>query len=207
MIERFGSDAAGLVQALLPLSQCRKGAHQLPSRSGGRTPLFQDQGRPAAACRCVSFPADAGTAHPALLRQCRAAVCRALRGVGRWASRSRISPANSCRACRRTCRANHGCTPSWASPSGQRSLYDELMLSLHDAAKLDAAFPGEQSHRPRWNFLPEVAGWCSPTRCCMRRWAANSRWNRLSISMSRKWPNRRARPLKVLERLSGRTLV
>ena len=75
---------------------------------------------------------------------------------------------------------------------GRRSLYDELMLSLHDAAKLDDDFQ-KNSPRQAVDFPPGAAGWSSPTRCCMRRWAGNSRWNRPSIWMWRKWPSRRAR--------------
>ena len=65
---------------------------------------------------------------------------------------------------------------------GRRSLYDELMLSLHDAAKLDSN--SSRTARIRQSVSrPGPAGWSSPTWCCMPRWAVNSPWNRHSIWM------------------------
>ena len=190
MIERFGSQAAGLVQDLLPYRPCRTRPHLFPPGAGQGPALFQDQRRPAAAHRCLSLPPDAGPAHPALLRQCRARLRRA---TGMSANLSRILRAPSCRGWDRICPASPGCIDKLGVTRGRRSLYDELMLSLHDAAKLDAAFQQEQPAPGRSNFRPAPAGWSSPIRCCMPPWAGNSPWSRPSISMSAKWPSPGAR--------------
>ena len=94
------------------------------------------------------------------------------------------------RASSRICPARAGCSKSWASRADAAVAYDEMMLSLHDAAKRDARLPEELRRTPRWIFRPAPAGWSIPTRCCMPRWTANSPWSRPSISTWRRWASR-----------------
>jgi hypothetical protein len=89
---------------------------------------------------------------------------------------------------------------------GQRSQYDELMLSLHDAAKLDAQFQAKSPHMPV--EFPPGSCWLVFTdqvlHAALGGEFALEQTFHLDIAQMRE-PARA--PLKVLERLSGRTLV
>ena len=89
---------------------------------------------------------------------------------------------------------------------GKRSLYDELMLSLHDAGKLDRDF---QSRSPHENviFAPGSC-WLAFTdqvlHAALGGEFALEQTFHLDVAQMRE-PERA--PVKVLERLSGKTLV
>src|SRR3954471_7271493 len=89
---------------------------------------------------------------------------------------------------------------------GRRSLYDELMLSLHDAGKLDADFQ-KNSPRDAVNF-PAGSCWLVFTDQVLHaalggEFALEQTFH---LDMGEMVEPARA-PLKVLERLSGRVLV
>ena len=89
---------------------------------------------------------------------------------------------------------------------GRRSAYDEMMLSLHDAAKRDAFQKTAPAHRAGIR-RPAAAGWSIPTRCCMRRWAGEFALEQtFHLDVAQMAEPERA-PIRVLERLSGETLV
>ncbi len=188
MIERFGRQAAQLVHGLLPYTHVERARTSFrPVEVKGRHyskvsddrllhidafPSRPMQGRESCAFSPMSRPPR--------------------RATGMWANLSRISRATSCRACARIGPANPGFMTKWASPMGGAACYDELMLSLHDAAKLDSNFQQNSPHQAI-SFPPGPAGWSSPTWCCTPRLAGNSPWNRHSISIWRNWPNRSGR--------------
>jgi hypothetical protein len=89
---------------------------------------------------------------------------------------------------------------------GRRSLYDELMLSLHDAAKLDDAFQ-RSSPRDSVNFPPQSC-WLVFTDQVLHaalggEFALEQTFH---LDVAQMAEPARA-PIKVLERLSGRALV
>jgi hypothetical protein len=185
MMERFGSQATRLVQELLPYRNVERARTSFPPGTGQGPALFQDQRRPAAAYRRFSLRARCGAAASCAFF---ANVAPIRRAAGRSASRSRIfARAFLPRV------GPHLPGKSWlyeklGVTSGRRSLYDELMLSLHDAASW-TRISRTIVRISRWNFRPAAAGWFSPIRCCMPLWAANSRWSRPSISISPRWPS------------------
>ncbi|HVV27435.1 MAG TPA: Kdo hydroxylase family protein [Rhizomicrobium sp.] len=89
---------------------------------------------------------------------------------------------------------------------GRRSLYDELMLSLHDAAKLDSAFQ-KDSPQQAVSFPPGTC-WMVFTdqvlHAALGGEFALEQTFHLDVAEMRE-PARA--PVKVLERLSGKTLV
>jgi hypothetical protein len=89
---------------------------------------------------------------------------------------------------------------------GRRSLYDELMLSLHDAAKLDAAFQADSPHTAV--DFPPGSCWLAFTDQVLHaalggEFALEQTFHLDVAEMTE--PSRA--PVRVLERLSGRTLV
>lgn len=89
---------------------------------------------------------------------------------------------------------------------GQRSLYDELMLSLHDAGKLDAAFQQNSPHQ-KVEFPPGSC-WLVFTDQVLHaalggEFALEQTFH---LDVSEMAEPARA-PVKVLERLSGKALV
>ena len=149
---------------------CRRGAgaHQFrPVEVEGRA-LFGDPGRPAAACRCLSVAADAEwPAHPALLRQCRAATAMAARGTGRWASNFEDFAAKFAPRLRPHLPGKSWLFEKLGVTRGRRSAYDEMMLSLHDAAKRDAHYQKTAPHTAL-EFPPGIllAGLYRPGAAC-----------------------------------------
>jgi len=75
---------------------------------------------------------------------------------------------------------------------GRRSLYDHLMLALHDRMKSDPPISATASP-PRSPSRPGRAGWCSPIRCRTRRSPAGTRWSRPSTCRCRRSASRNAR--------------
>jgi hypothetical protein len=89
---------------------------------------------------------------------------------------------------------------------GRRSLYDELMLSLHDAAKLDTAFQQDSPHE-RIEFPPGCC-WLVFTDQVLHaalggEFALEQTFH---LDISEMVEPERA-PIKILERLSGRSLA
>ncbi|HYS46445.1 MAG TPA: Kdo hydroxylase family protein, partial [Rhizomicrobium sp.] len=89
---------------------------------------------------------------------------------------------------------------------GRRSPYDELMLSLHDAAKLDAAFQRDSPHQ-RIEFPPGCC-WLVFTDQVLHaaqggEFALEQTFH---LDVSEMTEPERA-PIRVLERLSGRPLA
>ena len=89
---------------------------------------------------------------------------------------------------------------------GRRSLYDELMLSLHDAGKLDETFQKDSPHEPI--EFPPGCCWLVFTDQVLHaalggEFALEQTFHLDIAEMAE--PERA--PVKVLERLSGKTLV
>jgi hypothetical protein len=89
---------------------------------------------------------------------------------------------------------------------GRRSRYDELMLSLHDAAKLDSAFQQNSPHQ-RIDFPPGCC-WLAFTDQVLHaalggEFALEQTFH---LDVEQMAEPQRA-PIKVLERLSGKTLA
>ena len=89
---------------------------------------------------------------------------------------------------------------------GRRSLYDELMLSLHDAGKLDENFQNNSPHQPI--EFPPGCCWLVFTDQVLHaalggEFALEQTFHLDIAEMAE--PERA--PVKVLERLSGRTLI
>ena len=141
MMARFASQASSLVQELLPyahVERARTSFRPVEVKGRGYSKITDDR-----LLHIDAFPSRPmrGPPHPALLRQCRAQLRRATGMVGEpfepfaRTFLPRVGP--------------HLPGKSWLYEKlgvtrGRRSLYDELMLSLHDAAKLDRRFPGDQ---------------------------------------------------------------
>lgn len=89
---------------------------------------------------------------------------------------------------------------------GKRSLYDEMMLSLHDAAKLDDAFQ-QNSPRQAVSFAPGTC-WMVFTDQVLHAALGGQFALEQTFHFGIEQMAQPARaPLKVLERLSGRVLV
>ena len=201
MIARFADQASSPGAGPAALPHCRARPHQLPPGGSEGPQLFQNLRRPAAACRCLSFASHAGAGascasspmshppHP---------------GTGWSVNPSRRLPATSFRGSDPHLPGQSWLYEKLGVTRGRRSLYDELMLSLHDAGKLDDAFQQTIPRDRGWISPPAAAGWSSPTRCCMRRWAGNSHWNRPSTWMWTEMAEPARAPIRVLERLAGR---
>ena len=89
---------------------------------------------------------------------------------------------------------------------GRRSLYDELMLSLHDAGKLDTAFQQNSPHQPI--EFPPGSCWLVFTDQVLHaalggEFALEQTFH---LDVSEMTEPERA-PIKVLERLSGKVLA
>ena len=87
-------------------------------------------------------------------------------------------------------------------------LTDQIMLQLHDKAKLDRRIPGERTDITTWNSRPVTTWMCLPTQgpACSprrRRFALEQTFHLSPAVMLE--PARS--PLRVLERMTGRVLV
>jgi hypothetical protein len=89
---------------------------------------------------------------------------------------------------------------------GRRSLYDELMLSLHDAGKLDAGFQQNSPHQPV--EFPPGSCWLVFTDQVLHAALGGdfALEQTFHLDVSEMAEPERA-PIKVLERLSGKALV
>ena len=89
---------------------------------------------------------------------------------------------------------------------GRQSLYDQLMLQLHDAAKLDDAYQAQAAYRRL--ELPAGGMWVVYTDAVMH--AALSGQHALEqtyLMPVAAMADETAAPLRILERLTGRTLA
>ena len=209
MIERFGAGATRLVGELLPYRDVERARTSFrPVEVEGRAYSMISDDR---LLHVDAFPvaADAaGPAHPALLLQCRAAGLRhgAANATGMSASPSRISRAHSCRAPR-----PHPPGKSWlwdrlGVTRGRRSAYDEMMLSLHDAAKRDDGF---QATSPQTALdFPPGSCWLVYTDQVLHAalGGAFALEQTFHLDLAQMAEPERS-PFRVLERLSGKTLA
>ena len=171
MIERFGADATRFVKDLLPNYASVERARTIyrPVEVEGRPySVIQDD-------RLLHVDA-----FPSRPMQNGRRILRFFANVAPLAQWRRLAPlagGRTVRGFRRQIRAPHqaafsrpelAVSTSWASRAAAARAYDEMMLSLHDAAKRDAPIRRLRP-TPRWNSRPAAAGWSIPTRCCMRR--------------------------------------
>ena len=202
MIERFGSQASGLVQELLPYRNVERArtSYRAVQVKGRRYSKISDDrllhidafpSRPMRGRRILRFFANV-----------------APQGARRWqvgqpfedfarAFLPRVGP--------------HPPGKSWLYDKlgvtrGRRSLYDELMLSLHDAGKLDENF---QKNSPQQSIdFPPGSSWLVFTDQVLHaalggEFALEQTFHRDLSEMAE--PARS--PVKVLERLSGKSLI
>jgi 3-deoxy-D-manno-oct-2-ulosonic acid (Kdo) hydroxylase len=204
MIERFGAGAAALVDALLPYRHVERARTSFrPVQVEGRhySKISDDRllhidafpSRPMRGRRILRFFANVAP-QPGSLRRWQ--VGEPFEDFAR-AFLPKVSP--------------HPPGKSWLYDKlgvtrGKRSKYDELMLSLHDAAKLDAAFQADSPHTAV--EFPPGSCWLVFTDQVLHaalggEFALEQTFHLDVAEMAE--PARA--PVKVLERLSGRTLV
>ena len=202
MIERFGRQAAGLVQALLPYTQVErartsfrpvevKGRHYSKVSDDRLLHIDAFPSRPMQGRRILRFFANVS---PGSQRHWQ--VGQPFEDFAR-AFLPRVRP--------------HVPGKSWLYEKlgvthGRRSLYDELMLSLHDAAKLDCEF---QQHSPQQAVdFPPGSCWLVFTDMVLHaalggEFALEQTFH---LDVDQLAEPERA-PIRVLERLSGKTLA
>jgi hypothetical protein len=207
MIERFGASATGLVGELLPYAQIERARTSFrPVEVEGRrqSRISDDRllhvdafpSRPMRGRRILRFfcnvaPMDYGT-----------------RGERHW----RVGQPFEDFAARFLTRARtHTPGKAWlwdrlGVTRGRRSAYDEMMLSLHDAAKLDAGF---QAHSPQEDVrFPAGSCWLVYTdqvlHAALGGAFALEQTFHLDIGQMAE-PERS--PIRVLERLTGKALA
>lgn len=201
MIERFGRQAAGLVHDLLPyrdVERARTSYRPVEVKGRGYSKISDDRllhvdafpSRPMRGRRILRFFANVAPASPRhwLVGQPFEPFARSFL--------PRIHP--------------HLPGKSWLYEKlgvtrGRRSLYDELMLSLHDAAKLNAEFQNS-SPRDAVNF-PAQSCWLVFTDQVLHaalggEFALEQTFH---LDVAQMAEPARA-PIRVLERLSGRAL-
>jgi hypothetical protein len=204
MIERFGANTDALVGALLPYRNVERARTSFrPVQVEGRhySKISDDRllhidafpSRPMRGRRILRFFANVAP-RPGSVRRWR--VGEPFEDFAR-AFLPKVSP--------------HPPGKSWLYDKlgvtrGRRSLYDELMLSLHDAAKLDAAFQADSPQSPV--EFPPGSCWLVFTDQVLHaalggEFALEQTFHLDIAEMAE--PERA--PVKVLERLSGRTLV
>ena len=202
MMERFGSQATALVHALLPYRNVERARTSFrPVQVKGRhySKISDDRllhvdafpSRPMRGRRILRFFANVAPASP---RQWH--VGQPFEDFAR-AFLPRVGP--------------HWPGKSWLYEKlgvtrGRRSLYDELMLSLHDAAKLDDAFQKNSPHE-KIDF-PAGSCWLTFTDMVLHaalggEFALEQTFHLDIDQMTR--PERA--PIRVLERLSGKSLA
>ncbi len=202
MIERFGSQAAGLVHDLLPyahVERARTSFRPVQVKDRHYSKISDDRllhmdafpSRPMRGRRILRFFANVAPKAPRHWR-----VGEPFEDFAR-AFLPRVGP--------------HWPGKSWLYDKlgvthGRRSLYDELMLSLHDTAKLDASY---QQNCPRQDIqFPPQSCWLVFTdqvlHSAMGGEFALEQTFHLDVSELAE-PDRA--PVRVLERLSGKTLV
>lgn len=202
MMERFGSQAAALVQDLLPYREVERARTSFrPVQVKGRAYSKISDDR--------LLHIDAFPSRPMRGRR----ILRFFANVAPSAARSwHIGEPFEDFA--RTFLPKVG--PHWSGKSwlydrlgvthGRRSLYDELMLSLHDAGKLDSAFQADSPHE-RIDFPPGCC-WLVFTdqvlHAALGGEFALEQTFHLDVAQMAE-PERA--PIKVLERLSGKRLV
>jgi len=202
MMERFGSQAAGLVQELLPyrnVERARTSFRPVQVKDRHYSKISDDRllhidafpSRPMRGRRILRFFANVAP-HGARHWQ----VGEPFEDFAR-AFLPRVGP--------------HPPGKSWLYDKlgvtrGRRSLYDELMLSLHDASKLDGDFQKNSPHQ-RIEF-PAGSCWLVFTDQVLHaalggEFALEQTFH---LDVSEMAEPARA-PVKVLERLSGKTLI
>jgi hypothetical protein len=202
MIERFGSQAATLVQDLLPYRQVERARTSFrPVQVKGRrySKISDDRllhidafpSRPMGGRRILRFFANVAPTTPR-----RWHVGEPFEDFARDFL-PRVGP--------------HLPGKSWlydrlGVTRGRRSLYDELMLSLHDAAKLDSAFQKNSPHQ-KIDFPPGCC-WLVFTDQVLHaalggEFALEQTFH---LDVEQMAEPQRA-PIKVLERLSGKALA
>ena len=207
MIERFGAGASGLVEALLPyrhIERARTSFRPVQVKGRGYSRISDDR----------LLHVDAFPTRPMHGRRILRVFANVAPpdspdgGLRRWqvgepfedfakAFLPRVGP--------------HFPGKSWllgklGVTRGQRSRYDELMLSMHDAAKLDGAFQKNSPHRAV-NFAPGPC-WMVFTDQVLHAALGGQFALEQSFHFGIEQMADPARaPLKVLERLSGRQLV
>ena len=202
MMERFGSQAATLVQELLPYRQVERARTSFrPVQVAGRSysKISDDRllhidafpSRPMQGRRILRFFANVAPTSPRRWHVGEPFEDFAKRFL------PRVGP--------------HLPGKSWlydrlGVTHGRRSLYDELMLSLHDAAKLDSAF---QQNSPHQDIeFPPGCCWLVFTdqvlHAALGGEFALEQTFHLDVDQMAE-PERA--PLKVLERLSGKVLA
>ena len=205
MIERFGASAMALIDALLPYRHVERARTsyrpvQVEGRAYSKTNddrlLHVDAfpSRPTRGRRILRFFATIALPSGTAARRWR--LGEPFEDFARQFL-PRVSP--------------HGPSKSWlldklGITQGRRSRYDELMLALHDAAKLDADF---QAHSPQTavSFAPGSC-WLVLTDQVLHAVLSGERALEQTFHFDIAEMIQPARaPLKVLERLSGKTLV
>jgi hypothetical protein len=202
MIERFGSQAAGLVDGLLPyrnVERARTSFRPVEVKGRGYSKISDDRllhidafpSRPMRGRRILRFFANVA---PASSRQWQ--VGEPFEDFAR-AFLPRVGP--------------HWPGKSWlyerlGITHGRRSLYDELMLSLHDAAKLDSDFQQTSPHQAI--SFPPGSCWLVFTDMVLHaalggEFALEQTFH---LDVAELAEPQRA-PIRVLERLSGKTLA
>jgi len=202
MMERFGSQATRLVQELLPYRNVERARTSFrPVQVKGRhySKISDDRllhidafpSRPMRGRRILRFFANVAPDSPR-----RWQVGQPFEDFAR-AFLPRVGP--------------HLPGKSWLYEKlgvtrGRRSLYDELMLSLHDAGKLDENFQNNSPHQPI--EFPPGCCWLVFTDQVLHaalggEFALEQTFHLDIAEMAE--PERA--PVKVLERLSGKTLV
>jgi hypothetical protein len=202
MIERFGSQATGLVHDLLPyahVERARTSFRPVQVKDRHYSKISDDRllhmdafpSRPMRGRRILRFFANVAPTAPRHWR-----VGEPFEDFAR-VFLPRVGP--------------HWPGKSWLYDKlgvthGRRSLYDELMLSLHDTAKLDASY---QQNCPRQDIqFPPGSCWLVFTdqvlHAAMGGEFALEQTFHLDVSELNE-PDRA--PVRVLERLSGKTLV
>ena len=202
MIERFGRQAEGLVHALLPYAHVERARTSFrPVEVKGRhySKISDDRllhvdafpSRPMRGRRILRFFANVSTASPRHWR-----VGAPFEDLAR-AFLPRLRP--------------HPPGKSWLYDKlgvthGRRSLYDELMLSLHDAAKLDSDFQRDSPQQAV--SFPPGSCWLVFTDMVLHaalggEFALEQTFH---LDVAELAEPEKA-PIRVLERLSGKTLA
>ena len=205
MLERFASDATRLVTELFPAYAAgleRARTSYRPVEIVGAQ-LFSAEGRQAAARGRLSFDAHPRPTHPASLHQYRA------RGSCAHLARRRTVPGLRTQVPALVAATNP--LAAWffaavGATKGRRSAYDQLMLSLHDGAKRDAAY---QKGSPQVEIaFPPGTSWLCYTDQVLHAALAGQYALEQTFHLDLASMVDAARsPLKVLEGLAGRPLA